>query len=54
MFGDFGTGRVWAAKHDGTRLEWSRELIDTPFSLTHVTADADGELLMVDYGIERL
>jgi glucose/arabinose dehydrogenase len=54
VFGDFGTGRVWAAKHDGTRLEWSRELVDTPCSITHVTADAAGELLVVDYGIERL
>jgi hypothetical protein len=53
VFGDFGTGRVWAAKHDGTRLEWMRELVDTPFSLTHVTADAAGELLLVDYGVER-
>ncbi|HUR58066.1 MAG TPA: PQQ-dependent sugar dehydrogenase, partial [Opitutaceae bacterium] len=53
VFGDFGTGRVWAAKHDGTRLEWSRELLDTSFSLTHITADAAGELLLVDYGVER-
>ena len=53
VFGDFGTGRVWAARHDGTRLEWLRELIDTPFYVTHVTADAGGELLVVDYGIER-
>ncbi|MDO8540644.1 MAG: PQQ-dependent sugar dehydrogenase [Opitutaceae bacterium] len=52
VFGDFGTGRIWAAKHDGTRLEWMRELLDTPFSLTHVTADAEGELLLVDYGVE--
>ena len=54
IFGDFGTGRIWAAKHDGTRLEWMRELIDTPFSITHVTADSAGELLVVDYGVERL
>jgi glucose/arabinose dehydrogenase len=52
VFGDFGTGRLWAAKHDGARIEWMRELIDTPFSLTHVTADPAGELLLVDYGIE--
>jgi hypothetical protein len=50
VFGDFGTGRVWAAKHDGTRMEWMKELIDTPFALTHVTADAAGELLLADYG----
>lgn len=53
VFGDFGTGRIWAAKHDGARLEWMREIIDTPFSVTHVTADADGELLVADYGVER-
>lgn len=50
VFGDFGTGRVWAAKHDGTKLEWTKELVDTPLSLTHVTADATGELLLADYG----
>ncbi len=50
VFGDFGTGRVWAAKHDGTRLEWSRELLDTPLAITHVSADAAGELLLTDYG----
>ena len=50
VFGDFNTGRVWAAKHDGTHLAWMRELIDTPFSLTHVTADAAGEIVLVDYG----
>ncbi len=53
VFGDFGTGRIWAAKHDGTRLQWVRELIDTPLALTHVTAGADGELLLADYGFER-
>lgn len=52
LFGDFGTGRIWAAKHDGTRLEWMRELMDTPLSLTHVTADSAGEVLLVDYGVE--
>jgi glucose/arabinose dehydrogenase len=30
VYGDYGTGRVWAAKHDGTRMEWQRELCDTP------------------------
>lgn len=53
VFGDFGTGRVWAARHHAGRLEWTRELIDTPFGLTHVTADAAGEILLVDYGVER-
>ena len=50
VFGDFGTGRVWAAKHDGSKLEWTRELLDTPLAITHVSADAAGELLIADYG----
>lgn len=53
VFGDFGTGRVWAAKHDGAKLEWTRELVDTPFALTHVTGDAEGEIVLVDYGSPR-
>jgi glucose/arabinose dehydrogenase len=52
IYGDWGTGRIWAAKHDGTRLEWHRELCDTPFAITHVTADATGELLIADYGAD--
>ncbi|MDP3069326.1 MAG: PQQ-dependent sugar dehydrogenase [Opitutaceae bacterium] len=53
VFGDFNTGRIWAAKHDGTKLEWLRELIDTPLALTHITADADGEIVLADYGSPR-
>jgi uncharacterized repeat protein (TIGR03806 family) len=53
VFGDFGTGRVWAAKHDGTKLEWLRELVDTPFAITHVTTDGSGEIVFTDYGSSR-
>lgn len=53
VFGDFGTGRVWAAKHDGIRVEWARELVDTPFALTHITADHTGEIVLTDYGSPR-
>ncbi|MDB6173877.1 MAG: hypothetical protein JWL59_3188 [Chthoniobacteraceae bacterium] len=50
IYGDFNTGRLWAAKHDGTRLEWDRELCDTPLAITHVAADAQGEVILADYG----
>ncbi|MBL9199627.1 MAG: PQQ-dependent sugar dehydrogenase [Opitutaceae bacterium] len=53
LFGDFNTGRVWAAKHDGKKVEWARELVDTPFALTHITADAAGEIVLTDYGSPR-
>lgn len=56
IYGDWGTGRIWAAKHDGTQLLWQRELCDTPLAITQITADAEGELLIADYGtgIHRL
>ena len=50
VYGDQVTGRIWAAKHDGERLEWNRELCDTPLAITEITADAGGELLVCDYG----
>lgn len=53
VFGDFGTGRVWAAKYADGKVEWCRELVDTPLALTHVTAGVDGEILLADYGSAR-
>ncbi|HEX2747593.1 MAG TPA: PQQ-dependent sugar dehydrogenase, partial [Verrucomicrobiales bacterium] len=50
LYADFVSGRVRAAKHDGTRLEWDQELIDTPFSLSLIAAGADGEIVLGDYG----
>lgn len=50
IYGDFRTGRIWAAKHDGKKLEWHKELADTPIAITSIGADADGELLIADYG----
>jgi hypothetical protein len=51
IYGDWGTGRIWAAKHNGSRMEWNRELCDTPLAVSQIVADADGELLIVDYGV---
>ncbi|MEK0450789.1 MAG: hypothetical protein RL088_3057 [Verrucomicrobiota bacterium] len=50
VYGDFGTGRIWAAKHDGKSMLWNRELADTSFAITSIVADADGEILITDYG----
>jgi uncharacterized repeat protein (TIGR03806 family) len=50
IYGDYSTGRIWGAKHNGTRLEWDMELVDTPFAITGFGVDADGELLIVDEG----
>lgn len=50
LYGDFVSGRLRATKHDGTRVEWDKELIDTPFSLSIIGPDADGEIVLADYG----
>lgn len=50
LYGDYGTGRIWAARHDGQRLLWNRELVDTPFAITGFGLDPHGEPLIADYG----
>ncbi len=50
IYGDWSSGRIWGAKHNGQRLEWDKELVDTPFAITGFGVDADGELLVIDEG----
>ena len=50
LYGDFSTGRIWAIKHDGSRVLWQRELVDTPLTITGFGEDVDGEPLVADYG----
>jgi uncharacterized repeat protein (TIGR03806 family) len=49
VYGDYSTGKVWAVKHDGQRVLWHREIADTPFQLSAITVDAEGELLLLDH-----
>ncbi len=50
IYGDWSTGKIWAALHDGKNLLWQRELIDTAFAITGFGVDAVGEMLVVDEG----
>jgi uncharacterized repeat protein (TIGR03806 family) len=50
IYGDFSTGKIWAAKHDGKQIVWHRELTDTQLQITHFCEDQDGELLIADQG----
>lgn len=52
IYGDHSTGKVWGVKHDGKRLEWHRELVDTPFHITGFAVDADGEVLIIDHAAQ--
>ena len=57
LYGDYSTGRIWGAKHDGQQMIWHRELADTQLSLTAFRALPNGDLLMTDHlghGIYRL
>jgi glucose/arabinose dehydrogenase len=49
IYGDYSTGKIWAAKVEGRKVVWHREIADTPFALTCFALDADGELLITDH-----
>ncbi len=50
LYGDYSTGKIWGARHDGQKVVWHRELADTPLAVTGFGLDPDGELLIVDFG----
>lgn len=50
IYGDFSTGKIWGARHDGTQVTWHRELADTPFLIVGFAVTHAGELLVVEYG----
>lgn len=50
VYGDYATGKIWAARHDGTRLTFHREIADTSLQILGFGETPDGELLLVDYG----
>jgi uncharacterized repeat protein (TIGR03806 family) len=50
IYGDFSTGRIWAAKYDGKQVVWHKELVDTTLQVLHFCEDQDGELLIADEG----
>lgn len=50
IYGDFSTGRIWGVRHDGKRVTFNRELVDTPFQVVGFAVDQNEELLIVDQG----
>ena len=49
LYGDHSTGKIWAVKHDGQQVTFHKELVDTPFRITHFCLDSYGELLVLDH-----
>ena len=54
LYGDWATGRIWAAKHDGRQLLWNRELADTALAITGFGTTPEGDILIVDHGGDAL
>jgi len=54
IYGDYGTGRIWAAKHDGTSLLWNRELADTSSAITGFGTTPEGDILIADHSGDAL
>lgn len=49
-YGDYSTGRVWAASVDAEgKVNWHREIADTSLQITGFGLDPDGELLVCDH-----
>ena len=49
VYGDYSTGKIWAIKHDGASILWQREIADTPFQISAISLDGEGELIVVDH-----
>jgi uncharacterized repeat protein (TIGR03806 family) len=49
IYGDYSTGKIWAGKHDGTKVVWHHEIADTTMQITSFGLDADGELLITNH-----
>jgi uncharacterized repeat protein (TIGR03806 family) len=52
LYGDWSTGRIFAAKHDGTKLLWDKELARTTLQITGFREMRNGDILIVETGGE--
>ena len=49
VYGDYVTGKVWALRHEGDKVTWHQELVDTPLQIVTFGIDHQGEIYLVDY-----
>lgn len=50
IYGDYGTGKIWAARAANGKVTDLREIADTPSQILGFGLDAQGEIYFVDYG----
>lgn len=49
IYGDYVTGKIWGLRHDGEKITWKQELVDTPLAIVCFGIDRAGELYIADY-----
>jgi uncharacterized repeat protein (TIGR03806 family) len=49
VYGDYVTGKIWGAWHDGQQVTQVKELVDTSLAIVTFGEDQSGELYVVDY-----
>jgi len=49
IYGDFGSGRIWALRYDGVNSAVNTELLDSSLSITSFGVDEQNELYICDY-----
>jgi uncharacterized repeat protein (TIGR03806 family) len=49
VYGDYGTGKIWAVKRKGSKVTWHREIADTPHAMVGFSEGRAGEIFYVDY-----
>lgn len=54
VYGDFGSGRMWAVEKNADGTFGSRLLAETNFKISTFAQDADGELYVADYGTGKV
>lgn len=52
LYGDYSTGRVWAARHDGTQVLWHQLIADTVAQIACFSNTHRDEILIVDHAGE--
>ncbi|MBL8809071.1 MAG: PQQ-dependent sugar dehydrogenase [Planctomycetaceae bacterium] len=50
IYGDYSTGKIWAIRHDGTKVTFHREIADSTLQITGFGVNHSGELIVVDHG----
>ena len=56
IYGDFCSGKIWALRHDGTKITDHLEIVDSSLEISSFGEDQDGEILVLSFdgGMYRL